>query len=220
MQKLGSFILIIFFAVSASSCYKKGLSGHGNVVSETRSVGTFAKLELNGSTRVTVVEDDEYRVIISGYANLVPVFDTRVKGDRLILEYKPGYWNIRNDNITVEVHTPYLDKVSVNGSGDVTVNSGFSLDHFETDINGSGNVKVTGNQYKTMKVDINGSGDFDAENSNTGTADVRISGSGNAYVNVTDYLKVRISGSGDVYYRGTPTVDSDISGSGSVKRRG
>ncbi|MBW7914930.1 MAG: DUF2807 domain-containing protein [Taibaiella sp.] len=220
MKKFTVFMSVCLLALGFASCYKKGIKGEGNIVSETRIVGDFAKIEANGSTDVTVVQDDEYYVIVKGYSNLVPIYKTKVNGDRLILEFKEGYWNVRNDNITVEVHTPYVDKVSLNGSGSIYVGSGYDHERLDAHINGSGNIEVGKSSFKYMDVNINGSGNYNSESADVNNVYVKISGSGDAYVYVIDYLKVRISGSGDVYYRGNPgTVDLDISGSGQVHKR-
>lgn len=211
---------VCLLALGFASCHKRGIKGEGNIVSETRTVGEFAKIEANGSTDVTVVADDEYFVIVKGYSNLVPIYKTKVNGDRLILEFKEGYWNVRNDNITVEVHTPYVDKVSLNGSGSIYVDAGYDHERLDANINGSGNVEVARSTFRYMDVFINGSGNFNAETTEVNNVYVKISGSGDAWVYVLDYLRVRISGSGNVYYRGNPgTIDTDVSGSGQVHKK-
>lgn len=219
MKKLLSIVAIGMLAISITSCHKRSLKGNGQTISETRFVGDFAKIEANGSTHIVVVYDEEYSVVVTGYSNLVPMFETKIKGDRLILEYKDTYWNVRNDNVTVEVHTPYLDKVTMNGSGNVNVGSGFDQNNFDANINGSGDIAVSGNVYKELNAYINGSGTFTSEYSEANNVYVKISGSGKAYVQAKDYLHVNISGSGDVYYRGDPVIDFDISGSGEVHKR-
>lgn len=220
MKKFTVFMSVCLLALGFASCHKRGIRGEGNIVSETRIVGDFTKIEANGSTDVTVVADDEYFVVVNGYSNLVPIYKTKVNGDRLILEFKEGYWNVRNNNITIEVHTPYVDKVTVNGSGNIYVGSGYKYDRLDAHINGSGNIKIGGGIFKYMDVNVNGSGNFNSEEADVNNVFVKISGSGDASVYVIDYLKVRVSGSGDVYYRGNPgTVDLDISGSGNVHKR-
>ncbi|MBZ0098076.1 MAG: DUF2807 domain-containing protein, partial [Taibaiella sp.] len=158
MKKFTVFMSVCLLALGFASCHKRGIKGEGNIVSETRMVGEFAKIEANGSTDVTVVADDEYFVIVKGYSNLVPIYKTNVSGDRLILEFKEGYWNVRNDNITVEVHTPYVDKVSLNGSGSIYVGAGYDHERLDANINGSGNVEVANSTFRYMDVFINGSG--------------------------------------------------------------
>lgn len=219
MKQFATIIGIGLLALGASSCHKKALRGEGPDVSETRILQKFSKIDANGSHNITVVKDSVYEVIVSGYSNLVDNYETRVKGDRLILEMNNRFWNIKNDNIRVEVHTPYVDDISLNGSGDVMVYSGFMQDNFEAGINGSGNITVSNNVYKNISVNVNGSGNCNMETSESERATAKISGSGDIYVKVSDYLNVRISGSGNVYYRGRPTIDSEISGSGKVQQR-
>jgi len=220
MKQYLAFITIALLAIGTTSCHKKVLRGEGPTITETRFVGEFSKIEANGSARVVVVEDDDYSVIVTGYGNLIPMYETKVNGDRLVLQYKDRFWNVRNDNITVEVHTPFVDKVSLNGSGNISIGSGFDQTRLMTDINGSGNIYVSGSKYNSVSADINGSGTFDSENSDVNNVYISISGSGDAYVSVNEYLKVNINGSGDVYYRGDPgRVETSISGSGKVHKR-
>lgn len=220
MKKFATIIGIGILAMGVTSCHKRVIKGEGPDVSETRTLATFSKVEANGSSDVTIVKDSVYMVIVRGYSNLVPAYETKVKGDRLVLEFKDNFWNVKNDNIRVEVHTPYVDKVSINGSGDIYTGSGFVQDHFEGDINGSGNISVSNNVYKSLKADVNGSGTFNSETCEVEDVNTEISGSGDIYVKVSNHLKVRISGSGNVYYRGNPaTTDIDISGSGKVNKR-
>lgn len=206
-------------SLSITSCHKHVLKGEGNIESETRVLQDFSKIEADGSTTVTIVKDTEYKAIVTGYGNIIPVYETKVKGERLVLKYKNGYWNIRNSNITVEVHTPYVDKVSVNGSGNVELQGGFEQDNLTANINGSGTLDVLNNKYRNFNADVNGSGDIRAASAQCNIVDANISGSGTIEVYVLDHLNVDISGSGDVYYQGNPTTNISISGSGSVQKR-
>lgn len=208
---------ILTFTIA--SCHKHVLKGEGSIESETRTLQTFSKVEADGSTNITIVKDDEYKAVVTGYGNLIPIYETKIKGDRLILKYKDGYWNVRNQNITVEVHTPYVDKVSINGSGDVELERGFDQDYMEANVNGSGTLHIFNNTYGSFSADVNGSGDIYAITTECNTVNADISGSGTIEVGVVDYLDVRISGSGDVFYRGNPTTSINVSGSGTVQKR-
>lgn len=219
MKKLLLFATLCALVITTTSCHKNIIRGGGKEETETRIVGEFKKIDVDGSTNVTVVKDNEYHVIVSGYGNLLPAYETRLKGERLHLGYKPGYVNIRNDNIRVEVHTPYVDEVQINGSGNVNVNSGYDLNNFRAEVNGSGDMTISGNFYKEFEAYINGSGTIDAETTEVNRANVKISGSGNMYLRVIDYLDARITGSGDIYYYGNPTAVIEISGSGNVHKR-
>jgi hypothetical protein len=208
------------FALGASSCRKAVLRGEGPITSETRHVGTFSKVDASGSQNITIVKDTDYKVIVTGYNNLLPIFETKVRDNRLFLEYKPGYWNVRNDNIAIEVHTPYVDKIKLSGSGNVNMGNGFEQDNFEADLSGSGDIYVGANRFKKLTADVNGSGSINTEAADADNVYAKISGSGNINVYVSTFLHVRISGSGDVTYKGNPeNTDISITGSGKVKKR-
>lgn len=220
MRSYLALLITVFAAFTITSCHKKALRGEGPTVSETRFVGSFSQIEANGSSEVKIVYDSAYSVIVTGHSNLVPAYETKIVGDRLVLQYNEKYWNVRNDNIRVEVHTPYVGRLKLNGSGNIGVNSGFDQDNFDVEINGSGNILVGRCFYGTLKAEINGSGNFNAEAADADNVYARISGSGNIYVYVINYLDARISGSGDIYYSGDPkSVYIDVSGSGSVHKR-
>lgn len=217
MKKIILLAALGITTLSITSCHKQVFKGQGNIESETRTLTDFKKINLSGSTPVNIVKDDEYKVVITGYANLIPVYKTDVVGERLHIKLKNGYWNVKNNNITVEVHTPYVDEVRVSGSGTVDVQSGYNQNNFRSDISGSGDINVHNNTYKELDVKISGSGEFNAETTDVENADIDISGSGKATVKVSRHLNVKISGSGDVYYIGNPLIDKNISGSGEVR---
>lgn len=209
------FLLPVLFLFA--SCDKERIKGEGAIVTETRNISYFRSVEANGSTYVTIVPDTMYKVVVRGYQNLVPVYETRLSGNRLILEYDDNK-NVRNDNITVEVHCPSSERITLNGSGQVILRPGFSGHSLVTDVNGSGRIDVQGGDFDVIDAEINGSGTVDALDATCGTAYAKITGSGDIYVYVTRYLDATIIGSGTVRYQGNPRIDTHISGSGSVRR--
>lgn len=203
--------------VLMSSCIKEKLKGDGDIISDTRSLPAFHTVESDGDNRVSVVRDSVYKVIVTGYENLVPEFRTHVSNGKLGLEYDDDFW-VRNDNIQVEVHTPFVENVRIEGSGRIEVRPGFTGPHFESHIDGSGSIEVQGGNFRMLVAEINGSGDIRCGDAICDTAYVDISGSGDIDVNVSQYLDASISGSGTIRYRGNPVVKSHITGSGTVKK--
>lgn len=200
------------------ACSKSRLRGEGAVISDTRTLAPFTTIDCNGSSRVTVVKDAVYKVVVTGYQKLVPVYETQVSGNRLTLQYKDRYHNIRNDNIVVEVHTPVVGEVFLNGSGNIRIGRGFE-GTFLGRINGSGNLDLAASSFSNTTYYISGSGNIDAREAVADTAYATVSGSGNIDLSVEDYLFARISGSGNINYYGDPTVQVDISGSGKIRKK-
>jgi len=200
------------------ACSKSRIRGEGATISDTRTLPSFSAIDANGSSRVNIVRDSVYKVIVTGYQNLVPVYETQVSAGRLSLQFQDRYHNIRNDNIVVEVHMPAVTEVLLNGSGDIAVAPGFT-GTFLGRINGSGNMRLSGGAFSTATYYINGSGNINALDATADTAYATISGSGNIDLAVRDYLYAKISGSGDITYSGNPVTQVDVSGSGKVRKQ-
>ncbi len=210
-------ILLSSVLISVSSCSKDRLKGEGATVSETRITTSFTEVDMNGSAEVRVYWDSVSHVVITGYQNLIPAYTSAVSGKRLILEFDPRY-RVTRSNIRVDVYTPDLHKLSLNGSGNVRVHGDFHGD-FSAEINGSGNFFIERGEFPKAYYSVNGSGNIFAKDAVADTATARISGSGNIELTVKDYLSARISGSGDIDYWGNPMTDINVSGSGNVKRK-
>lgn len=219
MKKYLHIFVLAVLPLALLSCKKTVLKGKGEFISETRSLSSFSKISMDGSNDVTIVKDTESKVILSGYSNLIAAYETKVNGNRLNLDYEDKYWNISNDNLNIEVHTPHADEMVINGSGDMVLREGFNEESLTADINGSGNMDIIGGMFDKLYLNINGSGNINSGSSDAKSAVVHINGSGDVHVKVSDYLNVKIDGSGDVTYIGTPRLETSINGSGDVRRR-
>lgn len=208
---------ILFAALlMMASCSRERLKGDGATISETRITAPFNSIDCNGSNEIRVFRDTVYRVIVTGYQNLVPAYTTNVSGGKLRLEYEDNT-RVRNDNISVDVYTPDVNNITLNGSGNIRINPGFE-GVFGGEINGSGNLYLAGGDFRQATYRVKGSGNISARNAVADTVHATISGSGNIELTVVDYLVARISGSGNIDYWGSPVADIDISGSGRVKK--
>lgn len=213
------FLGLTLSALAFSSCSKVRLKGEGSILSETRQLENFTEVEANGSTDVEIIPSATNSVIVTGYQNLIPAYDTRVRDGRLILEFKKGYINVRNNNIKVTVYTTATNRALLNGSGNIHFADDLNTNSMSVDINGSGNVFIGNNNFTTAHYKINGSGNINAKLAIAENVTAKISGSGDIDLTATKSLIAKISGSGSIDYWGNPSVvETDISGSGKVRK--
>jgi hypothetical protein len=206
-------VLLIF-----SSC-TKSITGEGPTATQIRQVATFNKVKINGSGDVEIVPSNTQQVIISGYTNLLEVYESKVVNGELQLGFEPRK-NIRNDNIKVRIEIPDIRGVNINGSGDFMINGFLQGTDLHTLINGSGRIRIQSSSFNSTSYNINGSGDIFAAGIPSKTSEATITGSGFIELNCTQNLKARISGSGTIdYYGNPPTTDISISGSGVVRKK-
>lgn len=206
-------LLIVF-----SSC-TKSITGEGPTATQIRQVANFNKIKLNGSGDVEIVPSNTQQVIISGYTNLLEVYESKVVNGELIVGFESRK-NIRNDNIKVRIEIPDIRGVNINGSGDVMINGFLQGTDLITLINGSGRIRIQSSAFNSTAYNINGSGDIFAAGIPSKTSEASITGSGFIELNCSQNLKIRISGSGTIdYYGNPPTTDIAISGSGVVRKK-
>lgn len=219
MNRIAMMLLAAAVSLSLNSCYKNSIKGEGAVVTETRSIPAIKNIEADGDVDVEIYPATYNRVEVSGYQNLVPVYETSVSGNTLFLHFDDRYWNVRNNNIRVRVYLTGLEKISMNGSGNMSVNADMDSDAMEANINGSGNIYIGENHFDDLRINVNGSGEINSRSAIARNAWADVSGSGNIDLTVTSYLHARISGSGNIDYWGNPSeVNSEVSGSGKIRK--
>ena len=214
-------LLVILISATAffSSCSKETVRGGGAIRTETRSLPAFTNIELGGSGDATINYGVASNVTVTGYENLLPIYETKVIGSTLYLQYKPDVYNVKNDNVKVSVTLPALAGLRVNGAGKIAAKN-FVNTNLTASINGSGYIFIGDSQYGTAKYDINGSGEIKAATTIALDAEAYISGSGNINLNVSNKLKASISGSGNINYWGNPaTTDTQVTGSGKINKK-
>ncbi|MCM4158021.1 head GIN domain-containing protein [Gramella sp. AN32] len=233
------FILAAVFMISqtANAQWWGGndkIKGNGEVVTKTRSVGSYNGVSLTGSFDVELVKGKEGSIKIEAESNLQEYITTEVKNGKLEIstEKNVSLQTTRSVKITVPVES--IEEVSVTGSGDIYGGSTIRGEEMKLAVTGSGNLKlnlevkeiegkVTGSgdidlKGKTSRLNctVTGSGDFDARSLEASNVDARIMGSGDIFVNVTGTLEASIAGSGDIKYSGNPDKKVKTAGSGRV----
>jgi len=222
-QTITSMLLLLVISGNTGCIDKRHtLKGEGRVTSEQRYVSSFREVEVDGSVEVACyyARPEDEKVVVTGYENLVAAFETRVSGDRLILKFKDKYWNVKDNNVEVDVYTSDLERINLNGSGNVDVNDDLKSDHLEASINGSGRIDIHEGDFDELTLNVNGSGEISSRGADAQDVSAEVSGSGYIATRVFNHLRGRVWGSGTIDYWGHPvTTDTKVEGSGSINKK-
>ena len=214
-----------------------GVRGSGKVVEEERSVSGFTGVALSGIGNLYIEVGDEEALRIEAEDNLLPYFETEVRGTTLEIRTRENVNLLPLRPVNFYLTVEALDTITVSGSGHAEA-PGLQAEQFFATVSGSGSVKmagleaealtatisgsggldIAGGEVEMQDITLSGSGKYEAKGMESAEADVRLSGSGSATVRVRDRLDVTISGSGSVRYIGDPTVRETVSGSGVVSQ--
>lgn len=232
-----TFLLPVLVAASLSAPCDH-VKGTGDVVKKTVPVGSFHGILVEGAIDVEVTPGTAQQVEIEAQANLIELVTTDVRN---------GIWTIGTGEkgystdkpFVVHITVPSIDRVAIEGSGDVKALGAFTADEVElsvqgsgdlswttdaksikTTVQGSGDIRLTGS-CTALTAAVQGSGDINARGLSAGSASASTSGSGDIIVNTSGELTASVEGSGDVVYQGSPAqVRSSVNGSGEVRPAG
>jgi hypothetical protein len=212
------------------------ITGSGKLQEQTRSPGNFQRLRLDGSFDVTAQSGATARVVLQADDNLLPLIQTELDGDTLVIKGRKGASFRTRNPIKISVDFTQLAAIELRGSGNLSatglkgkqfelslsgsgnaVLTHIDVDHFEAALAGSGDMTLSG-KTNSNELSIAGSGDIHADQLISRQTEVSIAGSGDAQVHASESLEASIAGSGDVRYAGKPAkVDRSVVGSGDVR---
>lgn len=207
---------LLFLVLLFPSCDLDCTKGSGDVISETRIVDFFDKIELRGSFDLHLSQAEDFSMIIEADDNVLPLIETRINSqDRLIVDLEDCIRS--HEPIVLFVSAPNIEEISINGSGDVFAATTWDFNSLKLEIDGSGDVDVDSLFVNFAEIDIEGSGDIFMRYIDALTINAEVRGSGNIDLSgFTNDFNVEIDGSGDVDALDliAETCDIDISGSG------
>ena len=170
----------MFLVLTAGSCLQgKHIVGSKNYISKEVKADHFNEIKLVGSANISYWQDTCSHVEIHGSDNIIPLIETYVEGSTFIIKFKKNV-TIWKGKLEIKVFAPELNKLSVNGSGNIRLINGIQTSKdIEFHINGSGNIQGEGFNCQKMAVSINGSGDVRLQQIESQECQASISGSGN-----------------------------------------
>jgi Putative auto-transporter adhesin, head GIN domain len=211
------------------------VTGSGVVTEQTRPVGTFSKLRLDGAITVEARPAASASVSVRGDDNIVPLVTAEVQGETLVLSTQSGASFRTRLPIVVTVNFVQLKGAELRGSGDLNI-SQIQGERFDAAVSGSGDLRIAQAQVGVLNASVAGSGDLRAKGQAgevrfnvAGSGDihaaelvaqrgsVNVAGSGDARVHAKESLSVNVVGSGDVWVSGQPAqLRKNVIGSGDV----
>lgn len=218
-----------------------GITPSKVIISEDREVSGFDSLDMRTLGSVVITEGEVESLTIEGSDNLVPLINTYVSGEVLIIELQNNMsihtLNLE-DLLTIEITVKDLNKITNSGLGMISMDSP-STNHMEIYLSGAGEVKISNLKTNTLDVSISGlgsaelsgesqnakfaisgAGEIQAEELLCQNMDASIPGLGRARVWVTGNLTGSLSGGGKISYYGNPDVEIGKTGIGSLEDLG
>lgn len=164
----------------------------------------FSEIELDTSSNLDIKIADKFSIFITGDEKRIDNTEFKVRGDKLTIDKdrdfsffgRGGY----DGSLDISITMPDISSLEMDGSGDIVL-SGVDNDALELKIDGSGDIQMEGKSTR-LEMDIDGSGDIDVSDYQGQEVRIIIDGSGDIDIEGTcETLEIKIEGSGDVKAR-------------------
>ncbi|MGL5927582.1 MAG: head GIN domain-containing protein [Dermatophilaceae bacterium] len=187
--------------------------GSGTTASDSRTVGGFSKVRLDGAVDLVVTTGPLAPAEIEADDNIVELVSTTVEDDTLVVTTTKSYTT--PNPVTVTAQVPELAGGTTSGSGDLrlTVSDATTVD---VATSGSGDIVVDGTAGSAV-LTTEGSGNVDASGLDADDVTADTAGSGDIEVGSPAAMDATSTGSGDIVYAQRPaTLTENASGSGEI----
>ena len=218
MRETGFLILLALVVMLTVTACTGIILRTGNVITETRQVSYFDRIDLRGMGVVIVTQDGSESLSIETGDKVMELVEAEVVGETLVLGLEEGVNLLSNARLKFYVSVDDLSGLSVAGSGKIESEL-IETEDLEVRVGGSGGIDLAG-EATAQDVTISGSGKYLAGDMCSEVVKVSISGSGKATVCATETLDANINGSGSVNYYGQPSISTSGSGSGKINNLG
>jgi len=234
-----SYLLLITSALMSIiiNADAQSVRGDGNVVQESRNVSSFDRIESNGVINVYLTHGNAEFIVIEADKNIIPYVETIVSNSSLKLSTQKDVEIKKPTKLNVYVTFKNIDKLELNGVGNVEsqnrlnlndltiINSGvgnlklnLDCERLKLDMNAVGNSTLTG-RVNNAAIDHNGVGSLKAFDLTTNVMNIQSNGIGNSEVSSNNEIYINLNGMGNVSYKGNAVVkELNKNGFGNVKK--
>ena len=223
----------VLFAVMALAMLTSCMNVHYSRTSkalaeENRQLKGFERIELLGSLDVKYEQADTFSVVVQAPPKVIDDVETRVEGNKLIVNMK-GSNNVINigvsdsEDVTVYVTSPDFLGIELRGSGDFECKKLLDTDNLDISLKGSGDIEFDDIICDQVNVSLVGSGDVELKHVKMLRSSIDLVGSGDVKIGFDNSGSVdaNLTGSGDITLSGTvKQYKSNVRGSGDMHTNG
>lgn len=192
----------------------------GPLRTESRDVGTFDAIDMDGDGRLQIDVGSPASITIEGKESVVAALKTEVRGDTLYVRSKRKDWMFfgGSQRLTLRITVPRLASLKLDGGNDVRL-TGFNGGESNIKLQGAAHVEADGT-LKALTVYMAGAGHADFSKLVANDAKVTVDGIGSVFVNSKDSLNATMNGVGAILYTGNPhVVNTSMNGLGRISQR-
>ncbi len=217
MTKSFQVLAAVVLAVALFGCGRMGgLPGSGKIVTESRVIGPFQRVEAAGNVDVVFVKG-ERAVEVTTDENLLKLIETVVREDgTLVVRVISPIAD--NGGLKVTVTNPVLEGVEVSGASTFTGPAANPADDFKIDVSGASRVTLSGLIASKVIVNVSGASEVILEQGSSTTLTLTATGASQfaSHGFTAHDVRVEVSGASSVCVTANQSISGNASGGSTV----
>ena len=209
------------------------------LVSETRQMDVFTKIDMKGGAAINLVQGNEHSIKVESTRRVADQLVTEVKDGVLVINYRDKkLFDLWLDKLTLTITFKDLSEFKLDGGAELKAD-GLDLENLKFEINGGVSVKLNNlvlntlnmtmagggdirasGEAQNLTIDVSGGTNFEAGDLKVANVDMKVDGAASVVVWATDTLNLDLAGAYNVSYWGSPEITQSIGGIGQVKALG
>jgi hypothetical protein len=220
--KVSHWVAIVATALALIACGDSDHDndGRGPIRSETRELGKFDSISMQGAAKLDITVGPAQSVVIEGRDRAIGRVTTEVRDGTLYIETRRKDWFVTNTRnwLTLQVSVPRLQALKLEGGNEVRL-TGFNGGTSSINVTGAAHIEADG-RLDQLNVHMAGAGHADLSKLTANDAHVTVDGVGSVIVHPQDTLEATMNGVGAILYTGSPRrVNTRMNGLGTIGQR-
>ncbi len=205
------FVLSIFLLLSCESD-SSILEESGDIISETRTLDVFDKIEVSQGIKVVIIENSVQSVQVITSANILPKVLTKVSNGRLVAEIQGS---ISAKTLRIEIGLPKISEIKLNSSSDGVLSGFQDIPNLKVAVSDGSDLAISGSSNSLQAV-LSGAATLKGLDFTTSTCNAKLSSISKMSISCSTNLSGTVSGSSELMYKGNPKIDVELSSLGQL----
>lgn len=197
------FMPIFVSALFLFGCVPVYVQGSGNVITETRDVSGFERVEVCCGMQLVLTQGNQEQLTLEADDNVVPEIETIVRGETLTVRFRPDFraFGIQTSRaIMVYLTMPTIRGVVISGGGSLETER-IASDQVILTFSGGSRGRVGTLETETAEFSASGGSQLTIDHITTERLDVEASGGGGVTIEAGSAAELDATVSGGSYYR-------------------
>lgn len=209
--KMNSVVTLLFATLLLTSCSKVDFEGSDSLVTVTRSLANFSRVNVQTDLDVNIIQGDTQEVEIFVNDNLQNQLKTEVSNNTLNIFLEKGSY--KDATFVLNITMPSLSSIQLNDRTRANVN--FTTDQLEALVNDASELTLSGSS-NVLVAEVKDAGILNGFSFTTEILNTVLRDASELRITCNESLNGTVYQASKLYYKGSPSIQAETKEDGEI----